>query len=164
MQKDMKLGFQHAENSLNAVWKDVGVLANTVGTVSTLVHNTMAIMDQREEQMKRDILGQIELSIIQTDMAIMRASDPDEKHCLSDKIKTLEARRNSIADECANMSLAIGHLIQTLPRHHMHHPLFLQRHLAFFKESYLPHHLPLQSQTFSSQQRLAHMGNKSQFL
>src|ERR1700683_5156587 len=117
MQKDMKLGSQHAENSLNAVRNEVGALANTVGTVSALVHNnTMAIMDQREERMKRDILGQLELSIIQTDMAIMRASDPDEKRGLSDKMKTLEARRDSIAEECTSMSSAIGHLIQNPPQ------------------------------------------------
>src|ERR1700722_2848571 len=73
MQKDMKMGFQKAENSLNAVRNEVGALANTVGTVSALVHNnTIAIMDQREEQMKRDILGQLELSVIQTDMALMQ--------------------------------------------------------------------------------------------
>jgi hypothetical protein len=49
-------------------------------------------MDQREERMKRDILGQLELSIIQTDMAIMQTSDPEAKQHLSDKIKTLEAK------------------------------------------------------------------------
>ena len=66
--------------------------------------------------MKRDILGQLELSIIQTDMAIMRTSDPEEKQRLSDKIRTLEAKRNSVADECANMSSAIGNLIQNPPQ------------------------------------------------
>ena len=117
MQKDMKMGFQHAENSLNAVQNEVGALANTVGMVSALVHNnTMAIMDQPEERMKRDILGQLELSIIQADMALMHASDPGEKRNLSDKIKALEARRNSVANECARMVSAIGHLIQNPPQ------------------------------------------------
>ena len=47
IQKDINVGFQHAENSLRAVRNEVGALANTVGTVSALVHNnTMAIMDQ----------------------------------------------------------------------------------------------------------------------
>jgi len=47
IQKDINVGFQHAENSLRAVQNEVGALANTVGTVSALVHNnTMAIMDQ----------------------------------------------------------------------------------------------------------------------
>ena len=73
-------------------------------------------MDQQEEWMKRDILGQLELSIIQTDMAIMRTSDPDERRRLSDWIKTLKAKRNSVADKCANMSLAIGNLIQNPPQ------------------------------------------------
>ena len=66
--------------------------------------------------MKRDILGQLELSIIQADMAVMRASDPEEKHHLSDKIKALEARRDSVANECASMASAIGHLIQNPPQ------------------------------------------------
>jgi hypothetical protein len=93
MQRDMNMGLQHAEISLNAVHKEVGALANTVETVSALVHNnTLALMDQREERMKRDILGQLELSIIQTDMAIMQTSDPEAKQRLSDKIKTLEAK------------------------------------------------------------------------
>ena len=93
MQRDVNMGFQHTEISLNAVRNEVGALANTVGTVSAMVHNnTLALMDQREERMKRDILGQLELSIIQTDMAVMRASDPEEKRHLSDKIKTLEAK------------------------------------------------------------------------
>jgi hypothetical protein len=76
----------------------------------------MAIMDQREERMKKDILGQLELSINQMDMAIMRASTPDEKRGLTDKLKTLEARRDALADECTNMSSAIGHLIQNPPQ------------------------------------------------
>ena len=117
MQREMNMGFQHAEVSLNAVRNKVGALANTVGTVSALVHNnTLALMDQREERMKKDILGQLELSIIQTDMAVMRTSDPDERRRLSEKIKTLEAKHDTVAGECANMSLAIGNLIQNPPQ------------------------------------------------
>ena len=52
--------------------------------------------------MKRDILGQLELSIIQTEMAIMCASDPNEKRNLLDKMKSLKARHDSVADKCAN--------------------------------------------------------------
>ena len=66
--------------------------------------------------MKKDILGQLELSIIQTDMAVMRTSDPDERRRLSEKIRTLEAKRDTVAGECANMSLAIGNLIQNPPQ------------------------------------------------
>jgi hypothetical protein len=66
--------------------------------------------------MKRDILGQLELSIIQTEMAIMCASDPNEKRNLSDKMKSLEARCDSVADKCANMSSVIGRLIQNPPQ------------------------------------------------
>jgi len=66
--------------------------------------------------MKRDILGQLELSIIQTDMAIIQTSDLEEKRCLSDKVKTLEAKRSAVADECANILLAIGNLIQNPPQ------------------------------------------------
>ena len=107
------MGFQYAEISLIAVWNKVGVLANTVGTVSAMVHNnTLALMDQREEQMKRDILGQLELSIIRTDMAIMQTSDPEEKRCLSDKIKILEAKRDFVAEECTRISSEITGLIQ----------------------------------------------------
>ena len=40
------MGFQHTEISLNAVRNEVGALANTVGTVSAMVHNnTLALMD-----------------------------------------------------------------------------------------------------------------------
>ena len=46
MQRDVNMGFQHTEISLNAVRNEVGALANTVGTVSAMVHNnTQALMD-----------------------------------------------------------------------------------------------------------------------
>jgi hypothetical protein len=117
MQRDMNIGFQHAKINLNAVWNEVRVLANMVSTMSALVHNNpLAIIDQREERMKKDILGQLELSIIQTNMTIMRMSDLEEKQHLSDKMMTLKAKYNLVTNECANILLVINHLIHNPPK------------------------------------------------
>ena len=50
MAREMQMGFQHAELRLNAVTEKVGTLAESVNTVTTLVHNnTLTLLDQREE-------------------------------------------------------------------------------------------------------------------
>ena len=77
MLREMQMGFQHAELRLNAVTEKVGMLADSVNTVTTLVHNnTLMLLDQCEERLKRDLLGQLELSIVNMDMALMCTSDP----------------------------------------------------------------------------------------
>jgi hypothetical protein len=50
MAREMQMGFQHAEQHLSAVTEKVGMLADSVNTVTALVHNnTLALLDQREE-------------------------------------------------------------------------------------------------------------------
>jgi hypothetical protein len=47
----MQMGFQHAEQRLNAVIKKMGTFVESVTTVTTLVHNnTLALPDQHEEE------------------------------------------------------------------------------------------------------------------
>ena len=76
MAREMQMGFQHADQRLTAVTEKVGLLADSVNSVTALVHtNTLALLDQREERMKKDLLGQLELSIVHMDMAMMRTSD-----------------------------------------------------------------------------------------
>ena len=48
MQRDMNLGFQHAENSLNTVQNEVGALANTVGTSVATVSALMWTNERSE--------------------------------------------------------------------------------------------------------------------
>jgi hypothetical protein len=72
MSREMQMGFQHVEQHLTAVTKKVGTLADSINTVTGLVHNnTIALLDQCEEWMTRDLLGQLELSIVQVNMALM---------------------------------------------------------------------------------------------
>lgn len=72
MAREMQMGFQHADQCLAAVTKKVGLLTDSVNSVTALVHtNTLALLDQHEEQMKKDLLGQLELSIVHMDMALM---------------------------------------------------------------------------------------------
>ena len=53
MVRDTQIGFQHAEQKLNAITEKVGTLADSVNTMTALVHNnTLALLDQREECMK----------------------------------------------------------------------------------------------------------------
>lgn len=47
---------------------------------------------------------------------MMHASDLGKRCHLSDKIKTLKAKHDSVANECASMGSAIGHLIQNPPQ------------------------------------------------
>jgi predicted heme/steroid binding protein len=50
MAREMHVGFQHAEQRLTVISEKVGVLAESVNTVTALVHNnTLALLDQREE-------------------------------------------------------------------------------------------------------------------
>src|SRR5882762_272102 len=103
MAREMQMGFQHAEQRLSAVTEKVGMLADSVNTVTALVHNnTLALLDQREERMKKDLLGQLELSIVHTDMALMRTSDPTKQAKLREKLDSLEQKRDSVRDECDN--------------------------------------------------------------
>lgn len=112
MARDMQIGFQHAEQRLNAVTEKVGTLADSVNTVTALVHNnTLALLDQREERMKRDLLGQLELNIVHTDMALIRTSDPTRQAQLRAKLDTLELQRDKIRDECENMSSTVNTLL-----------------------------------------------------
>jgi hypothetical protein len=116
MSREMQTGFQHAELRLNAVTEKVGMLADSVNTVTTLVHNnTLALLDQREERMKRDLLGQLELSIVHTDMALMRTTDPTREAQLRAKLDSLEQRRDEVRDECDNMSSTINTLLKNPP-------------------------------------------------
>src|SRR5713226_5334305 len=108
MAKEMQMGFQHAEQRLLAVTEKVGLLADSVNTVTALVHNnTLALLDQHEEQMKRDLLGQLELSIVNTDMSIMRTSNSTKQEKLHKKLDSLEQQRDKIRDECEHMSSTI---------------------------------------------------------
>ena len=117
MMREMQMGFQHAEQRLSAVTKKVGMLADSVNTVTTLVHNnTLALLDQREEQMKKDLLGQLELSIVHTDLAIMRTSDPTKQTKLREKLDSLEQKRDAVRDECDKMSSTIGNLLLNSPQ------------------------------------------------
>ena len=116
MARDMQIGFQHAEQRLNAVTEKVGTLADSVNTVTALVHNnTLALLDQREERMKRDLLGQLELNIVHTDMALIRTSDPTRQAQLRAKLDTLELQRDKIRDECENMSSTVNTLLRNPP-------------------------------------------------
>src|SRR5882762_5316210 len=57
MAREMHVGFQHAEQRLTVISEKVGVLAESVNTVTALVHNnTLALLDQREERLKKDLL------------------------------------------------------------------------------------------------------------
>src|SRR5882762_492695 len=116
MAKEMHMGFQHAELRLNAVTEKVGMLADSVNTVTALVHNnTLALLDQREERMKKDLLGQLELSIVQTDMALMRTPDPLKQAQLRAKLDSLEQQRDKVSDECNKMSSTISTLLKNPP-------------------------------------------------
>src|ERR1700729_79502 len=117
MAREMQMGFQHAELRLSAVTEKVGMLADSVNTVTALVHNnTLALLDQREERMKKDLLGQLELSIVHTDLALMRTSDPTRQAKLREKLDSLEQKRDSVRDECESMSSTIGNLLLNPPQ------------------------------------------------
>jgi hypothetical protein len=116
MSREMQMGFQHAELRLNAVTEKVGMLADSVHTITTLVHNnTLVLLDQLEERLKRDLLGQLELSIVHTDMALMHTSDPMREAQLRAKLDSLKQRRDEICDECDNMSSTINTLLKNPP-------------------------------------------------
>jgi hypothetical protein len=116
MSREMQMGFQHAEQRLTAVTEKVGTLADSVNTVTALVHNnTIALLDQREERMKRDLLGQLELSIVQADMALMRSIDPTRQAQLREKLESLEQQRDKVRDECESMSSTISTLLRNPP-------------------------------------------------
>lgn len=111
MAREMQMGFQHAERCWSAVTKKVDMLADSVNTMTTLVHNnTLALLNQREEQVKKDLLGQLELSIVHTDLAIMHTSDPTKQTKLREKLDSLEQKWDAVRDKCDKMSSMIGNL------------------------------------------------------
>ena len=117
MSREMQMGFQHADQRLTAVTEKVGLLADSVNTVTALVHtNTIALLDQREERMKKDLLGQLELSIVHTDMAIMRTADIAKQAELRKKLDSLEEKRDRVRDECDRMASTITTLLQNPPQ------------------------------------------------
>ena len=91
MAREMQMGIQHAELRLNTVTEKVGMLTESVNTVTPLVHNnTLALLDQHEERMKKDLLGQLELSIVHTDMVLMCTTNPAKEAQLRVKLDSLE--------------------------------------------------------------------------
>jgi len=116
MSREMQMGFQHMEQRLTAVTEKVGTLADSINTVTVLVHNnTIALLDQREEWMNRDLLGQLELSIVQADMALMRLIDPTRQAQLREKLESLELQWDKVRDECESMSSTISTLLRNPP-------------------------------------------------
>ena len=91
MNREMHVGFQHAEQRLTIISEKVGVLTESINTVTALIHNnTLALLDQREERLKKDLLGQLDISIVHADMALMRTTDPTKQAQLREKLESLE--------------------------------------------------------------------------
>jgi hypothetical protein len=117
MVREMQMGFQHAEQRLSSVTEKVGTLADSVNSVTALVHNnTLVLLNQHEERMKRNLLGQLELSIVHTNVALMHTSDPTKQAKLCEKLDSLEQKQDSVRDECDNMSSTIGNLLISPPQ------------------------------------------------
>jgi hypothetical protein len=117
MAREMQMGFQHTDQRLTVVSEKVSSLADSVTTVTALVHtNTLALLDQREERMKKDLLGQLELSIVHMDMEIMRTSDASRQAELRRKLDHLEEQRDRVRDECESMTSTITTLMQNPPQ------------------------------------------------
>jgi hypothetical protein len=66
--------------------------------------------------MKKDLLGQLKLNIVHTDLALMCTSDLTKLAKLCKKLDSLEQKRDLVCDECESMSSTIGNLLLNPPQ------------------------------------------------
>ena len=66
--------------------------------------------------MKKDLLGQLKLNIIHTDLALMHTSDLTKQAKLHEKLDSLEQKQDSVCNECESMSSTIGNLLLNPPQ------------------------------------------------
>jgi hypothetical protein len=66
--------------------------------------------------MKKDLLEQLELSIVHTDLALMCTSDPTKQTKFQEKLDSLKLKWDAVCDKCDKMSSMIGNLLLNPPQ------------------------------------------------